>query len=387
MGDFNIFKIGDNITTPLGFDSASVFESVLKGESKATLHENAFGLPEPFFGSLFNRQELRDRFAKIPQNTMRYTLFELLCIFSANDALQKAGVDGDRPDLVFILSSTKGNIDLLENPDGFDKNRVEMGISAQLIADYFRNPNPVVVVSNACTSGVVAQIYAKNILERNEKYNYAVVVGADILSKFVISGFQSFKALSQERCKPFDANRCGLNLGEGAGTVILQKSKEVLKGNLQIAGCGNRNDANHISGPSRTGEGLYNSIQVAIAESGLTNSQIAFINAHGTATLYNDDMESWAISRSNMEEIPVNSLKPNFGHTLGAAGLIECIISGKALQEGIVLPSVGFESEGTVKTISVNKELQKKCGKGFLKIISGFGGSNAAILFSRPTAE
>lgn len=383
MGDLKVYKIGENITCPLGYDAATVFEAVQRGESKAKLHATTFGLPEPFFGSVLDRQELHERFSQIPQNGIRYTTFEQLSILSAYDALQNAGLEGNRPDLFFVLSSTKGNIDLLENPDGFGKKRVEMGVSAQLIGRYFNNPNPVIVVSNACTSGVVAQIHAKNILERNEKYKYAVVVGADLLNKFVVSGFQSFKALSQERCKPFDVNRCGLNLGEGAATVILQKSKESITGKLQIAGCGNRNDANHISGPSRTGEGLYNSIQVALSESDANLQEISFINAHGTATLYNDDMESWAISRSGLEATPVNSLKAIFGHTLGAAGLIECIISGNALQSGIILPSTGFESDGTIKKITINPKLQHKNGKYFLKIISGFGGSNAAILFAQ----
>ncbi len=379
-----IYNVADNIITPLGKTSMEVFEAVCRGESKARLHTDAFGLPEPFFGTLFDRDEIEWEFR------MRFplggspTFFEKLMILSANAAMERIGLDPARPDVFFVLSSTKGNIDLLENPGDYDCERVNLGASAQLLGKQFLNRNPVVTVSNACTSGVAAQIYAKDILEATDRYKYAVVVGADVLSRFVVSGFQSFKALSAERCQPFDKNRKGLNLGEGAGTIILEKIKEEeYHHGTPILGTGNRNDANHISGPSRTGEGLHNAIEAALGEQGLDRSRIAFINAHGTATPYNDDMESWAIHRSDLASTPTNSLKAYFGHTLGAAGIIECIISSLALSEGIVLPSLGIAEKGVVKDININETMAEANGDAFLKIISGFGGSNAAIIYGK----
>ncbi len=375
-----IYKISDNIISPLGYSSEENYENMKKGLTKGTLHHNAFGLPEPFYGSLLNWDEVESQFAQLPSKGIRYTRFEKLAILSAHKALEKTQIDPSSKEVLFVLSSTKGNIQLLENLDGFDKNRINMGVSADLLGAYFGNPNPVMVISNACTSGVVAQIYAKEMMEA-KGYNYAVVVGADILCKFVISGFQSFKALSPEQCKPFDLNRQGLNLGEGAATIILQKGDSVPSGALSILGTGNRNDANHISGPSRTGEGLFNAITATYASGLAEKASLSFINAHGTATPYNDDMESWAISRSGLEEVYTNSLKGFLGHTLGAAGVLECVISCHALKEGVILPTLGHETKGVVKEMTVNTELRKGNGTSFLKIISGFGGSNAAIIY------
>ena len=152
-------------------------------------------------------------------------------------------------------------------------------------------------------------------------------------------------------------------------------------GQIVYRGGGNRNDANHISGPSRTGEGLYNAIQLAL--NGVDSNKLAFINAHGTATPYNDDMESWAIERSGLAHLPVNSLKGYFGHTLGAAGILETIISGYALLDNTILGTAGYETFGVAKEITINKETQSCQGTSFLKIISGFGGSNAAICFEK----
>ncbi len=372
-----IYKISDNIISALGFSSEENYQNMKNGITKGTLHKGAFGLPEDFYGSLLCWEEVEKRFDEINASRKAYTRFEKVAILSAFYALKRANIDASSDKVLFVLSSTKGNIDLLEDNKGFNLERVNMGVSARVLGEYFNNPNPVVVVSNACTSGVVAQIYAKEMMEM-KGYEYAVVVGADILSKFVISGFQSFKALSQERCKPFDANRVGLNLGEGAATIILKQSDEAPSGALAILGTGNRNDANHISGPSRTGEGLFNAISAA------TNGKLfnfSFINAHGTATPYNDDMESWAISRSGLGETYTNSLKGYIGHTLGAAGVLECIISCLALKDNMILPTLGHENKGVAKEMTVNTEIREGNGDCFLKIISGFGGSNAAIIY------
>lgn len=378
-----VYKIGDNIISGLGNDVNQIFGRIERGDLAGENHMGKFGLNESFFGFLLDWNTIEDDFAKLPHSSeIRYTKFEKIALLSAYSAIKTCNIDPSREDVVFVLSSTKGNVDLLENPDGFDFERATISASATLIGNYFGNPNRVMVVSNACTSGVVAQIYAKKMMEY-KGYKHAIVIGADILNKFVVSGFQSFKALSTDRCKPFDQNRCGLNLGEGAATIVLEQSDIVPHGAMQIVGTGNRNDANHISGPSRTGEGLFNAISDAISSRPSIREDISFINAHGTATPYNDDMESWAIDRSGMRHIPVNSLKGCFGHTLGAAGILECIISCMALEKNIILPTYGHDTKGVAKEITVNKQLCTGRGDAFLKIISGFGGSNAAIIYRR----
>lgn len=379
MEEKMIYKISDNIISALGFSSEENYHRVKSGICRGELQSHRFGGVEPFYSSLLDWEEINSEFEKICSSKQPYTPFEKISILSAYKAIKQAQIDTESPSVLFVLSTTKGNIGLLEDMSGFDKERIHLWSSAQLIGEFFKNPNPVMVVSNACISGVAAQLYAIETMQI-KNYDYAVVIGADVLSKFIVSGFQSFKALSNEQCRPFDANRKGLNLGEAAATVVLKRGIPS-KGQLVYRGGGNRNDANHISGPSRTGEGLFHSIQRALE--GLDQEQLAFINAHGTATPYNDDMESWAIERAGLSMIPVNSLKGYFGHTLGAAGVLECIISSHALLDNTILSTVGHEEFGVVKDITINRENKHTSKSMFLKIISGFGGSNAAICFEK----
>ena len=377
-----IYNLADCIVSPLALGSDKCFEALCQGRSAARLHNAAFGLPEPFFGSLFEREWIDDTFTlSCPSDNTRYTHFEKIAIIAASEAIGKADIDPSSERVLFVLSTTKGNVHLLENNDGYEPQRPYLWRSAELIARHFGNRNTPIVASNACISGVSAQLVAMDWLN-NSLCDYAVVIGAEMLSKFIISGFQSFKALSQERCKPFDKNRKGLNLGEAAACIVYKRADvtDVPQNAIIYRNGASRNDANHISGPSRTGEGLHNAIEKALSD--FDRSRVAFINAHGTATPYNDDMESWAIHRSQLSQTPVNSLKGYFGHTLGAAGILETIISSKALLHSTVLPTLGHDEYGVVQPITVCTEKHTTNGDSFLKLISGFGGSNAAILFS-----
>ena len=397
-----IFSIGDSIISPLAMTSLGNFEAIMRGESRLQYHEHAFGLPEPCFISLLEDEKIDRTFETIYDYSVKdYTKMEKAAILAAHQAIEEANIAADRDNVIFILSTTKGNVDLLEN-NPYEPERPYLWRSAQLIAEFFDNPNTPIVASNACISGCAAQIAAFNLLQ-SDQYKYAVVIGAETLSKFIISGFQSFKALSPERCKPFDANRCGLNLGEAAAAIVYTKDDDIthIPDNALILRAGAiNNDANHISGPSRTGEGLLRSIQKVMAgfdqaqpaydkaQPAFDNirpafdiHQLAFINAHGTATLYNDDMESVAISRANLQDVPVNSLKGYFGHTLGAAGVLETIMSHQALKHQTVIPTKGTETPGTAMPVNVALQAQPVSGNAFMKLISGFGGSNAAILF------
>ena len=185
-------------------------------------------------------------------------------------------------------------------------------------------------------------------------------------------------------CKPYDKDRCGLNLGEAAATIIYENTERALPKNSIVLSAGfMANDANHISGPSRTGAGLYLAIKKTLSDTSVDN--IAFVNAHGTATAYNDDMESLALTSANLQNCPVNSLKGYFGHTLGAAGVVESIISSRAIIDNMVLKTNNFTTPGTVAPINVTQENATCTKQQFLKILSGFGGSNAALLFTKIT--
>jgi 3-oxoacyl-[acyl-carrier-protein] synthase-1 len=208
----------------------------------------------------------------------------------------------------------------------YPKERILLGNAAKIIARHFRNPNIPIVVSNACISGLCAQITAKRVLESG-RYDKVIVCGADVQSRFTISGFQSLKALSIEECKPFDISRNGLNLGEAAATIIYGMTPDVTKegGNRWNAVAGSiHNDAYHISTPSKDAEGCYRALRDVVSPGG---EEIAFISTHGTSTLYNDEMESKALTRAGADHIPINSFKGYYGHTMGAAGVLETILS------------------------------------------------------------
>lgn len=379
-----IYQISHNIISPLGFSSEENFRAVKNGETMLELQNTTFSLPEPFFGAIINEDMLNAEFARINTHNFRYTKFEKMAILSVSKALQQTDIQPNSSQVQFILSTTKGNVHLLEHTEEFDSERVYLWKSAQLIANFFGNTNEPIVVSNACISGASAQITAKRMLESNE-CDYAIVVGADMLSKFVVSGFQSFKALSKELCKPYDKNRVGLNLGEAAATIIYGKTdKPLLDNSIVLVSGAMANDANHISGPSRTGAGLYLAIQKAI-DGFATPDEIAFVNAHGTATAYNDDMESLALTSAKLHERPINSLKAYFGHTLGAAGVLESIISSLAIIDGTALKTNNLHERGTVAQLNTLTENQSCSEQKFLKVLSGFGGSNAALLFKKFT--
>ena len=376
-----IYNIGDNIVSPLGWTTAENWTAAVAERSGLRSYEGTFGLPEPFFASLLEEDKLEERFSKLLHSQLeRYTKVEKMAILSAADAVQNAAIDPSAPEVIFLFSTTKGNVELLEDLRGYELERPYLWRSAQLIARYFGNPNEPVVVSNACISGCVAQVAAARLLQRHG-YRYAVVIGADVLSKFIISGFQSFKALSPARCRPFDTDRLGLNLGEAAATIVYARDlADVPAGKpcVALAAGAICNDANHISGPSRTAEGLFTAVSQVL--DGFDVNDVAFVNAHGTATRYNDDMESVAMERAQLTEIPVNSLKGYFGHTLGAAGILEVILSTQELLHHRVLRTVGCENPGTAAAVKVTMEQGSTDKTAFLKMISGFGGGNAALL-------
>ena len=382
MGSIKIEKIADNIVSPLGLSTSENFNSILEGKSMLTAHQEEFGLPQPFVGSIFNREVLNIEFNKKIIGSDKFTFFENLCILSASYAIQEAQIDPSQKEVVFVLSTTKGNVGCLENSES-DPN-CYLAESAIEIASYFNNPNTPIVVSNACISGVCAQISAIRLL-LSQKYKTAVVIGCDVLSKFIISGFQSFKALSDESCKPYDQNRQGLNLGEASATIILQRNQNPESDNWYYLNSSIHNDANHISGPSRTGEGSYRVLKDITK--GIPFEEIAFINVHGTATPYNDEMESIAIHRAELDEIPINALKGYYGHTLGAAGVLETILSMKAADKGIIIATKGFDAIGTSYSVNISSKQRDTDKRTIIKILSGFGGTNAGIAYRKGGEE
>lgn len=375
-----IVRVAHNIVSPLGMTTAENYAAVKAGRSALRRYEGHCGLPEPFVASLMEREKLDDAFSKITDNE-QYTFFEKMIILSASIALADAKIDAASERVLFILSTTKGNVFLLDKREkGFPESRVLLGEAAMQMTRFFHNSNTPIVVSNACISGVCAQIEAMRNLSGN-RFDHVVVVGCDVQSAFIVSGFQSFKALSTEPCKPFDANRTGLNLGDAAATIIFTRKDQADDDEWVACRGAIRNDANHISGPSRVGEGSYRALRYALGE--VRPDQIAFINAHGTATLYNDEMESVAIERAGLSQVPVNGLKGYYGHTMGAAGVLETLLSMQAIDDHNILATKGFDTIGVTHSLVLSNQNQPTDKRAFIKLLSGFGGCNAALLFAK----
>ncbi len=315
------------------------------------------------------------------------TPFEAICVKSINAATAESGIDASDARTLFVLSTTKGNVEELLS----DGRRVSPADAAEAIGKVVGITTEPIVVCNACISGLAAIILADRMIEAGE-YDNAIVCGADMPRKFIISGFQSLKAMSASECRPFDIDRNGLNLGEAAATIILSRNpgKNSRKTDAashdtawRIVGGAIRNDAYHISAPHRKGEGLRLAIQAAMGNH--TADDLMMINAHGTATLFNDQMESVALERAGMSDVPVNSLKGYYGHTMGAAGVVETIVTTRMAEKGIALCTRGFAEAGVsgevrilgeAMTLDTNKRLVGK-------MLSGFGGCNAVAIFER----
>lgn len=268
-----------------------------------------------------------------------------------------------------IISSTKGeNLDLIT--------------PASQIAKMLNFQGTPIVVSNACTSGVCAQIVAARLLASG-KYKAVVVVGCDTVTEFIRSGFEALKALSNSPARPFDKGRNGLNLGEAVATLVFAGDDYPYEEAVWHYEAGAiHNDANHITGPSRTGEGSYRCLMDVLK--GISPEDVTMVGLHGTGTLYNDEMESIAMYRAGFSNIPANSLKGIYGHTLGAAGILETILCMQALENGIILPTKGFAEQGTTYPLSVSaveRRFEPYIGMQFIKLLSGFGGTNAAVRY------
>ncbi len=382
-----VYFVSGNIISSLGFTIQENFNSLLKGEIGIRSINDSSYYPEPFPASMIDKQRLEEEFQKLAArhtNTENYTKLEKMLLLSIEDALSTTKVNIASGKTAIILSTTKGNIDLLEKDKSkeFETERVLLWKLGEIIGRFFNNPNEVIVLSNACISGVLAINTAAMLIKSNQ-YDNVVVTGGDILSKFVVSGFMSFLSLSPTACKPFDKNRDGLSLGEAAGTIVLSKFSSAGKQNIIFRGGSSANDANHISGPSRTAEGSFIAIKKAMKEAKLDSKEIDHISAHGTATPYNDEMESIAIERHGMQNTPVNSIKGSLGHTLGAAGIIETAILLEEMRQNTMLLTAGFQDIGVSKPINILNKNTKKELKTCLKMASGFGGSNAALIVSK----
>jgi len=361
-----IYKIADNILSPLGETTQQNYEAVKAGRSALARYDQRWGLSEPVTASLFSEEQEK-----------RFTInglsrFQSMAVTSIRQALSQTSLDVSQPNVVLILSTTKGDVELLEESASL----LTPSDSGLCIAREIGFTTQPIVVCNACISGLSALILATRLLEDGQ-YDYAVVCGADSQNRFIVSGFQSLKALSTEPCRPFDMERIGLNLGEAAATMILSRHAD--NDTTWAVGQGVvRNDASHISNPVKNGEGSFRALTAALRDT--ASEELAFVSAHGTATIFNDQMESVAIERAGLSSVPVNGYKGYYGHTMGAAGVLETILSMAAIDDRTVIGTRGFEESGVSGKIRLTANHHTTDKKAFVKMLSGFGGCNAALL-------
>lgn len=376
-----VYVSHNNIISSLGFTSEAVVKNIHNEVTGLQKIDDKSILPEPFFTSIIPTNKLESSFLELnPKGD--YTRLEQMMITSLSTIIETSNIElNDRVGL--IISTTKGNVDALDDNNPFHKDRAYLSELANQIKQFFGFKNKAIVVSNACVSGVLAIAIAKRYINEGV-YDHVFITSGDVITEFIISGFNSFQALSNSLCKPYDENRLGINIGEvTASALVTHNSNQLAEEAVEILGEGSCNDANHISGPSRTGEGLFRSMQSAFKQANLTANDIDYISAHGTATTFNDEMESIAFNRMHLNEVPLNSLKGYFGHSLGASGLVETIVGMHSIKNNTLYKSLGFETIGVSQPINVITNTTQKALQIFLKTASGFGGCNTAILFQK----
>ena len=375
-----VVKLADSILSPYGLGTEANYRSIKDGKSCLQKYVGKWGLPEPFYAAFIADGFLKEQ-CQILRIGNEYTRLEQMAIVVINDAVRTLNLNLSDNNILFVFATTKGNVHLLGDNISMPMESLHLTQMAKKVAKWFGNNTCPLVVSNACISGLQAQIEAERILSAG-KAEYIVTVAVDMLSPFIVSGFQAFKAISDDVCRPFDEDRLGLNLGEAAACVIYKCASGIEKQTCwRIESKAVFNDAFHISHPSKTAEGSYLALKTVTED--VNPESITMINVHGTATMYNDEMEAVAINRAGLAEVPINSLKGFFGHTMGAAGLVETLITMQSLDDGVILGTKGFYHLGVSRKVNITSDDREAKGRHFIKLISGFGGCNAAVRFSK----
>jgi 3-oxoacyl-[acyl-carrier-protein] synthase II len=312
-----------------------------------------------------------------------------MALYAADEALEDAGRPGGR--VAVTVGTTLGGIGgwlsaLRENRDAGP--RWGYGGPAQKIAHTVGANGPVQTTSVACASANVALGAALDLIQGG-RADVVIAGGVDALHDFVVAGFATLKAADPEPCRPFDKSRRGLNLGEGAAFLVVESEAHARARGARIRafldGYGVSADAVHMTGPDREGRGAARAMAAALQHAQLSPSEIGYVSAHGTATLFNDLMEHKALGHVfGSGTPPVNSIKSAIGHTLGAAGALEAVLCVRTLETGLVTPTPGLvELDPEIDLDVVRDQPRAVDAPAVLSTSSGFGGTNASIVLRR----
>jgi len=395
MGD-GIYITGIGVVSAIG-NSAEECYKALSAEKTGigeivyldTLHRGEFMLGEV----KRTNAELLSMLSIPDTEGKKYTRTALLGAIAAKEALAHAGInctDGLRTALV--SSTTVGGMDVTEQSYGIADVGTAFiythpcGDSTDKIGDYLGIYDYRTTLSTACSSGANALMHGAKLIKHGI-VDRAVVGGVDALSKFTLNGFNSLMIFDKEWCKPFDNRRRGLNLGEGAGFVVLESGKTATSKRIlcKLTGYANANDAYHQTASSPDGEGAVLAMNKALQVAGLAPEDIDYINVHGTGTDNNDMSEGTALKRIFGDSLPAfSSTKSYTGHTLAAAAGIEAVFSVLSVVNGVLFPNLNFEEP--IEALGIVPETTFRSGVDIKHVLSnsfGFGGNNSAVIFSK----
>ncbi|MDB4970038.1 MAG: Beta-ketoacyl synthase [Myxococcales bacterium] len=321
-----------------------------------------------------------------------------MALWAADEALTDAGSPPPGAMLGVACGTTLGGISdwlpaVRHDPSdfGWTSAPAAWGHAApgQAVAAAIGAHGPLVVPSVACASGNVALGAALELI-RSGRCDVVLAGGVDALNDFVLAGFGSLKAVDAAPCRPFDRTRRGLNLGEAAAFLVLESEAHARARGVRIRafldGYGVAADGVHMTGPDKDGRGAARAMRGALADAARTPADVGFVSAHGTATVFNDLMESKALALllgDRARTTPVNSIKSALGHTLGAAAALEALACVRTLETGLVPPTVGLEElDPEIHLDVVHGEPRAVAARAVLSTSSGFGGTNAAVVLT-----
>ncbi len=396
-----IVVTGMGIVTGIGVGKEATLDSLMQGRSGVggfkyleTTHTDI-----PVCEVPLSEQQMRQRLG-IPANVVT-TRTPLLAIMAMREALQQARLhNANVGSVAFVNGTTVGGMEKSEQLylDFFNNKDVayiaahDCGAGTAFAADFFGGFSQATTISTACSSASNAVILGANLI-KSGRADKAVVGGTECLSKFHLNGFNTLMILDRERCRPFDNTRNGLNLGEGAAYLVIERESVAKARGAEILctleGYANSCDAFHQTATSPEGEGAYLAMTQALANSGLRSSDIDYINAHGTGTQNNDSSEGTAILRVFGDKYPpISSTKAFTGHCTSAAGSVEAVISILAMQNGFLPQNLGFETPMADVPLVPQKELKTNVVLNHVMTNSfGFGGNDSSLIFGRYYAE
>jgi len=385
-----ISAIGNNVAEHL-----AAFEREEPGMGDITLFDSVHRHQLPVAEVKLTNERLVEM-TGLPERSSRTAL---LSFIAAKEAWNDSGM-GDIKQFRtgFISANTVGGMDksedffvdfLADNNKGKLRNIFdhECGSMTEIVADKLGIKDFITTLSTACSSSANSIFYAARLI-KNGVIDIAIAGGTDALTKFTLNGFNTLMITDKQFCKPFDQNREGLNLGEGAGYVVLVSENVVKRLDkvpyCMLSGYNNSNDAYHQTASSPDGTGSYLAMKGALEKAGLQPSDIDYINLHGTGTPNNDSSEGTAVKRLfDPHYPPVSSTKSFTGHTLGASGGVEAVFSILAIKQGLVYPNLRFETR--IEELPFEPEKHYRSGQDIKHVMSnsfGFGGNCTSLIFS-----